>query len=180
MMRINILKYGLIAGSIVVLIPVIAGLIMGYGPETFKMGEIIGYSTMVLSLMMIFFAVNEYQKKHPTELIGFAKIFTIGAGISLIAGIMFGIYNLIYVAYISPDFMDQYYAYYVETIKNSGASAESIEQQVRKLEEEKELFMDPKVNFFVMFMTVFVIGLVVSTASGLFQKDKNRQESLAE
>jgi len=168
----NIIKYGLIAGGVIVGIPVISGWIIGYGPETFKIGEIIGYSTMILSLLIIFLAVNDYQKMHPNEVLSFGRIFLIGLGISAIAGIMFGIYNLVYVYYIAPDFMEQYYGYYIENIRNSGAPAAEIDQQIAQLEQEKEFFMSPVVNFFVMFATVFMIGLIVSVVSGLFQKSK--------
>ncbi len=178
-MKNNILKFGLISGSIIVGIPTLTGLIIGYGPETFKTGEIIGYSTMILSMLIIFLAAREYQNSHPQESIGFMKIFGIGAGISAIAGLMFGLYNLIYVEYIAPDFMQQYYQYYIEGIKNSGASAAEIAQQISQLESEKEMFMNPMVNFSVMFATVFLIGLVVSIISGLFQRDRNQQASLA-
>ncbi len=171
-MKSNILKFGIIAGFIIVLIPVLGELIIGYGPASFKMGEIIGYATMVLSLMMIFFAVKEYQQRNPKEVLGFTKIFVIGAGISFIAGLMFGIYNVIYVSYIHPEFMQDYYLYYVQTIKDSGISAAEIDSQLAKLEQEKTLFMNPLFNFFLMFVTVFLIGLVVSLLSGLFQREK--------
>ena len=170
-MKSNVLKYGLIAGTIIVMIPVITGLIIGYGPDTFKTGEIIGYCTMILSLMMIFLAVKEYQKRHPEEVVGFGKIVGIGAGISLIAGIMFGIYNVIYVTYIHPDFMQEYYQYYLANIQNSGAPKAEIEAQIAKLEQEKAMFMNTTFNFFVMTLTVFMIGLVVSIISGLFQRE---------
>ncbi len=178
-MKNHILKFGLIAGTVIVGIPVISGFIIGYGPDSFKMGEIIGYSTMVLSLLVIFFASKEYQKQHPTEVIGFTRIFTLGLGISAIAGLMFGIYNVVYVTYISPEFMDQYYEYYLQGIRDSGAAAEEIIAQIAKIESEKEMFMNPMVNFLVMFATVFIIGLVISMISGLFQRDKNRQQAVS-
>lgn len=174
-MQNNIIKYGLIAGGVIVLIPVVAGLIIGYGPETFKMGEIIGYSTMILSLLLIFLAVNDYQKTHPDEVVTFGKIFLIGLGISAIAGIMFGIYNVVHVLYIDPEFMEKYYGYYVEQIRNSGASAAEIDQKIAQLESEKALFMSPTINFFLMFITVFVIGVVVSLVSAFFQRSRVQQ-----
>jgi len=174
-MKNNILKFGLIAGSIIVLIPLLSGFIIGYGPDAYKMGEIIGYSTMLLSLLMIFFAVKEYKEKYPSVQLGFLKVFSIGAGISLIAGIMFGIYNLIHVTYIDPEFMSNYYEYYINNIRNSGAPAAQIEMQISQLEQEKELFMNPIVSFLTMTVTVFMIGLIISTVSGLFQSSKNKQ-----
>ncbi len=171
-MKQTILKYGLLAGTIIVLIPSISGLIIGYGEETFATGEIIGYSTMIFSLMMIFVAVNKFQKQFPNEHTGFKQIFLIGAGISFIAGIMFGIYNVVHVLYIDPEFMNNYYEYSINNIKNSGLSVKAVEQQIAEMESQKEMFMKPSVNFLLMFVTVFAIGLIVSIISGLFQKEK--------
>ena len=173
-----ILKYGLIAGFIIVAIPSISGMIMGYGEDTFATGEVIGYSTMVFSLMMIFVAAKKYQQANPDEIIGFKQIFLLGSGISLIAGTMFGIYNVIYVLYIDPEFMQKYYDYSINNIRNSGIPAEVVEQQIAEIESQKKMFMNPWVNFFLMFITVFFIGLIVSVISGLFQRDKNKIEDL--
>lgn len=177
-MKNHIFKFGLIAGTVIVAIPVISGFIIGYGPDSFKMGEIIGYSTMILSLLVIFLASKEYQKQHPTEEVGFARIFTLGVGISAIAGLMFGIYNVVYVTYISPEFMQQYYEYYLQGIRDSGAAAEEITAQIAKIESEKAMFMNPMVNFLLMFVTVFFIGLVISIVSGLFQRDRKLQQAI--
>ncbi len=179
-MRQNIIKYGLISGVIIVAIPLLSGLAMGYSEDTFEMGEIIGYSTMIFSLMVIFIAAKKYQEQNPTEIMGFKKIFLLGTGISLIAGIMFGIYNVVHVTYIDPDFMDKYYDYAIKNIRNSGINVEAANLQITEIESQKEMFMSPMVNFFLMFITVFVIGLAVSVVSALFQRDKlNTQSSIS-
>ncbi len=173
-MRNNILKYGLISGCIVVLIPLIGTWVMGTEPETFKMGEIIGYSTMILSMLIIFLAVNEYKKSIPEHRLTFLDITKIGLGISIIAGVMFGLYNVIYVLYIDPDFMDKYFSYYIHNIQNSGQSEDIINQQIKQLEQDKAMFMSPTFNFFMMFLSVFIIGLIVTLISGLAQSDKKQ------
>ena len=173
-MKQQIIKYGLIAGTIIVLIPSISGWIMGYGEDTFATGEVIGYATMIFSLMMIFVAAKQYQTAHPDLILGFKELFFLGAGISLIAGIIFGIYNVIYVLYIEPDFMQNYYEYSINNIRDSAISPEIAEQQIAEIESQKEMFMNPIVNFFLIFITVFVIGLIVSVISVLFQRDKNQ------
>ncbi len=167
-----IIKYGIIAGAVVVLISVISGWFLGQDPENFRMGEIIGYSTMVLSLLLIFLAVNEYKQKNPHTQLSFGQAFIIGIGISAIAGIIFGIYNWVYVSYLAPDFMDNYFNYYIENIKNSGEPQAQIEAQIAKLNEEKAFFMNPLVSFVAMFMSVFGIGLIISLVSAAAQRSK--------
>ncbi|TQV81433.1 DUF4199 domain-containing protein [Aliikangiella coralliicola] len=178
-MQQKILKYGLISGGVIVLIPVLGSMIIGTGPESYRMGEIIGYSTMILSLLVIFMAVNEYKKNHPDESISAKQIMLIGCGVSAIAGLMFGIYNWIYVTFLVPDFMDQYFNYYIETIRNGGGTQQEIDTQIADLQQQKEMFMNPLVSFFVMFVTVFAIGFIISIVSALAQSSKVKQVNQA-
>ncbi|MGX5173324.1 DUF4199 domain-containing protein [Aliikangiella sp. IMCC44653] len=166
-----ILKYGFIAGGICVGIPFIAWLIIGGGTETYAQSEVIGYAAILLSVLVIFLAVKELKQKNTHQVIGFKKVFLLGTGVSLIAGILFGVYNLVYVAYLDPEFMDNYFNYYIQTIQHSGLAQVEIEQQIAKLQADKALFMNPWVNFIVMFFTVFLIGLVVSLFAGLIQRE---------
>jgi hypothetical protein len=46
---------------------------------------------------------------------------------------------------------------------------QAIEQQISQLEQQKEMLMDPMVNFLLMFATVFVTGIAIPIVSGLFQ-----------
>lgn len=170
-MKSLIIKYGVIAGLIIVAIPSIGTLMMGTGPETYQTGEIIGYSTMILSLLLIFLAVREF-KQHTTQPVCFAKILKIGLGVTVIASLMFGLYNVIYATYIEPEFMDNYFNYYIENIRQSGQSEDVIAAQITQLEKDKAFFMNPLVNFSAMFFSVFIVGLIISIVSAISQSDK--------
>lgn len=156
------IKWGLIAGTIMVGIPFISYLLMGGGPETFKLGEIIGYATIICSLLLIYVAVNEYRLLQANQQISFVNGLAVGLLVSTLAATMFGIYNVIYVELLEPGFMDQYYNYYIEQISNSGKPQVEIDQQIQAFEQEKQMFMNVYLQFFLMFITVFVIGLIVS------------------
>ncbi|WP_179957770.1 DUF4199 domain-containing protein [Exilibacterium tricleocarpae] len=156
------IKWGLIAGLVMVGVPLITYLLIGGGPETFAIGEIIGYATIILSLLLIFIAINEFRRLQPDQKVGFGRGLAIGLLISAIAGSLFGIYNWVYVEFLHPEFMDQYYDYYIEQVQQSGKPAAEIEQQIASFEQQKALFMNPVTQFLLMFLTVFVIGAVVS------------------
>jgi len=167
-----ILKFGLLSGGIIVLIPLISGFFMGYGAETFAIAEVIGYVNMVLSLSLIFFGMQSYKSTYVNGYVGFNTLFRIGLGISFIAGVMFGFYNVVHVIVIDPEFMERYYAYSISNIQSAEMSQALIDQKVAEMEEQKAMFMNPLVNFLAMFTTVFVIGLLVTVFSGLIQRDK--------
>jgi hypothetical protein len=163
------LKWGLIAGLIMVGIPYTSYLLMGGGPETFKLGEIIGYATIICSLLLIYVAINEYRLILANQQISFIQGLSVGLMVTGLAALMFGIYNVIYVEFLEPGFMDQYYNYYIEQISNSGQPQLEIDRQIKAFEEEKQMFMNIYLQFFIMFITVFVIGLLVSVFCAALQ-----------
>jgi len=159
------LKWGTISGVIIFGIPLLTYFVFGGGSENYGIGEIIGYSAIVLSLLMIFAAINEYRKLQPNQRVSFGKGLLIGLLISAIAGTMFGVYNWIYVTFLDPGFMDEYYGYYIEQIRGSGKTAAEIEQAIQSYEAGKAFFASPVVQFATYFFTVFGIGLIISLFS---------------
>lgn len=156
------IKWGMISGLIMVGVPMITYLLIGGGPETFRIGELIGYATIVLSLLLIFIAINEVRKLQDEQTIGFFKGLAVGLMISAIAGTLFGIYNWVYMSFLEPGFLDQYYDYYIEQLKASEPDPATLDSQIQSFEEQREMFANPFFQFVVMFFTVFAIGLIVS------------------
>lgn len=136
------------------------------------MGEIIGYSSMVLSLLFVYFGIQHFRDKENNGIVTFGKALLIGILISLIVSFAFGILDVIYVKFINPDFMTDYYARNLEQLKEA-LSAEEFEIKKAELESEKELFLNPFMHFFIMSMMVFVIGLIISLLSALILQRKN-------
>ena len=163
------LKWGTISGVIIFGLPMLTYFVFGGGSENYTIGEIIGYSAIVLSLLMIFAAINEYRKMQADQRVSFGKGLLIGLLISAIAGTMFGVYNWIYVTFLNPDFMDEYYSYYIDQVRNSGKPAAEIEQAIQGYEAEKAFFMSPTVQFATYFFTVFAVGLIISLFSAGIQ-----------
>lgn len=168
-----ILKYGSIACLVLVGIPLLSSLFLENGPEDFRIGEIVGYSTMIIALMLILVAQNDYRKQLNQPL-KYSQGLVMGLAISALAGSAFGLYNLVYIAWINPEFMDQYYGYYIENLKQSGGDPAQIKATIEKINSEKEMWMSPAVQFFGMFFTVFVIGLIVSLISAGFMAKLSR------
>jgi len=135
-------------------------------------GEIIGYSTMVVSLLFVFFGIKHFRDKENNGLVTFGKALLIGILISLIVSLAFGILDLIYVKFINPDFMTDYYARNLEQLQTSLPS-EEFEIRKAELETEKEMFLNPFIHFFIMSMMVFIIGFIISLLSALLLQRKN-------
>ncbi len=169
-MKKYILKYGFFSAILVVGIPVVFELIMGNDESTFAISELVGYLAILGALSFIFVANSNYQLEFGK--VKFKILLWLDIGIISVTSCAFGLYNVIYVAYIDTSFQQRYFDYSIDKIKNSGIDSQLIEQQVSQLESQKELFFDPMFNFLIMFVTVFVIGFVLSLLAAWFQKNK--------
>jgi hypothetical protein len=161
----SIFKYGIISGLVLVVFTWAGDLIFGLKPENFEIQEVYGYASMVLGLSVIFFGVRRYRDELEGGNISFGKALTIGVLTDLVTSIIYGVYMMIYLRWISPDFLQTYAEFYRDKVANSGLPAAEIASQLAELDANMGLYLDANFNSFLMFATVFLIGAVVALAS---------------
>ncbi len=150
-MKTTVIKFG-IYGLLAAALLFLAALVLGK-ELSFSTQEVIGYISMVVSLSFVFFGIKSYRDKVNNGSVTFGKAFTIGILISLFAGLGFGIVDYIYTTVINPDFMEQY----IETMRSQG------------LEGEIPTYSNGFLAL-IMFLTVAVIGIMISLLSALVLK----------
>lgn len=169
-MKKTILRYG-IYGAITIMVLFMVSLYAGEGLD-YTAQEIIGYASMLISLSFVFFGIKHFRDQINDGVVTLGKAIVIGLAISLITAIAFGVLDFIYVKYLNPGFMEEYYANNLAQLQESLPAAE-FETKKAELESQKELFMNPVMSFVLMSMTVLVIGFVVSLISGLILQRKS-------
>ena len=166
-MKILIKKYGSIAALIVVGIPVIQNLITGTSKESFALGEIVGYTTMVIAMATVFVAMKHYRDNLNNGAMTFGQGIRLGLGISAVGGVAFAIYNAVFVTLIMPDFNKQYFSY--QTGLEVGT--DEFQSQFNAMMETSGWMFSAVGGSILMFFTVFLIGFVESLiAAMIFQK----------
>ncbi len=168
-MKNTVIRYG-IYGAITICILFLIALFIGKN-LSFTAQEVIGYATMVISLVFVFFGIKHYRDNENDGVVSFGKALLIGVLISLFAAIAFGIIDVIYVTYINPDFTTEYYATIEEQMKSSLPEAE-YKVKLTELEAQKELFSSSWMSFLLMSSTVLIIGFIISLISGLILQRK--------
>jgi uncharacterized membrane protein SpoIIM required for sporulation len=159
---------GLIAGVVMVALFALSFVLISQ--KNLAAREIVGYSSMVFALTAIFFGIKSYRDKVLGGKITFGKAFLLGIGISAVAALIFGIYVYVLYAVISPDLMDKLIDAYREKIKASGQTEQVIQQELAKFEEESKMWHNIYLMSFIMFMTVFLIGLLITLVSAAILK----------
>ena len=128
--------------------------------------EVMGYLTMLLSMVFVFLGIRQYRDKCNNGQLSFFQGLKVGILIVLIPSVAFGLFDLLYTEVLHPGWMDEYYANYIARIKASTPPAQ-LEAALQKANDQKELFSNPLMQFLLMSATVFIIGLIVTIISAL-------------
>ena len=170
-MKKTILTFGLISGAISSL------MMMATVPFAdrigFDKGLVIGYTSIVLSFLLVFFGIRSYRDNEGNGQISFLKAFAVGISITLISCICYVVtWEILYYNFL-PDFMDKYGAHMIEKAKASGASGAAVQAQVRKY---KEMYDNPLLNAAMTFIEPFPIGLIITLISAAVLRRKPRAQ----
>ena len=170
-MKSIVIRYGLYS-ALCLCVLALAGWFLGRGLDH-TVQEVIGYTSMVVSLAFVFFGIKHYRDRVNEGIVSFGKALVIGLLISAIAALAFGILDVIYVKFINPDFMEEYYTRALQDLQAS-LPADEYEIQKAKMESQKAMFMNPFMSFLLMAVTVFVIGFIISLLSSLILQRKHK------
>ena len=176
-MRRTVLTYGLIAGAIMSL-EMIVGL--PFIEEVGSLGLVIGYATMVVAFLMVYFGIRSYRDRVAGGTIGFGRAFGVGILITLIACLCYvATWEVIFYKF-TPDFFDKYAARVVARTQASGATAEQVEAKRRELAIQGEEYKKPLVNIAYTFIEPFPVGLVFAlVCAGILRKRRPRDAGRA-
>lgn len=95
-------------------------LALGITSDYFTMGEIVGYSVMIISSLAVVMVIIDYKKKRAPAPLGFMGALGVDLGNSLIAAHIFALYNWFYSVFIYPTFTATYLQYSKQKINSSG------------------------------------------------------------
>ena len=163
-MKKTILTFGLISGAISSL------MMVATVPFADKIGfdhkaEVIGYTTIVLSFLLVFFGIRSYRDNVGDRQITFAKAFAVGISITLISCLCYVVtWEVLYFNFLH-DFMDKYSTHMIAKLQPFGASPEAVQAQLQQLNKYKEMYENPLFNSLITFLEPFPIGLVITVLS---------------
>ncbi len=170
-MRRTVLTFGLIAGAI------LAGMMLLTLPFQdrigFDKGAIIGYTTMVLAFLMVYFGVRSYRDNVAGGSLSLGRAFKVGMLIMAVATLCYvATWELIYYK-LAPDFSDKYAAYAVEKAKASGATEAQVTERRKQMAKFQEMYRNPLVNIAFTLLEPLPVGIVFTlVAAGLLSRKR--------
>jgi hypothetical protein len=159
----TVLTFGLIAGAILsVMMLATLPLLDRIG---FERGEIIGYTSMILAFLLIFFGVRSYRDQVAGGTIGFGRALVVGVLISAVASVCYvATWEVIYFKFL-PDFGAKYQVHLLEKARKDGASDEAIARKKAELDRFVELYRNPAFNAAITFLEPLPVAVLVSLVS---------------
>jgi len=160
-----VLTFGLIAGAILVAVMVTITLPfhdqLGFG----DLGLIVGYTTMLVAFLLIFFGVRSYRDNVAGGTVRFGRAFVVGILIGAVASACYVAAWEVYYYGVGTDMMAKYQVHTLEEARANGESAEAIARRKAEMDSFAKLYENPAINAAVTFAEPFPVALVVSLVS---------------
>jgi hypothetical protein len=126
----------------------------------FDRGVYVGYTTMVLAFLMVFFGVQSYRDNVAGGSVTFGQAFKVGLLISIVITVCYiATWQVIYYNFM-PDFLDKYTAYALEQARQAGKTAAEIAAQAQQMQEFGEMYKNPLVNIAFTLLEPLPVALV--------------------
>ena len=138
-------------------------------------GLILGYTTIVLAGLLVFFGIRSYRDNVSGGTLTFARAFAVGILISLLSNCFYvATWEVVYFKFM-PDFAEKYASQMVEHAKSTGASQQKIEETTRQAEQFARNYHHPLYNISMTFLEPFPVFLIITLLSAAILKEGRRQ-----
>src|SRR4051812_28319837 len=159
-----VIIFGLISGVISSVLMFLTVPFMHNGTVNFSNGYILGYTAIVLSLLLVFFGIRSYRE-NAGGTITFGRAFSVGILITLISCVFYvASWEVIYFNFM-PDFADKYAAHAIGEMRQKGATDAAIAAKKVEMEKMKVMLDNPLLNAAMTFIEPFPVGLIMTLAS---------------
>jgi len=171
-MKRTVLIFGVISGVISSAMMFLTMPLIHRGIINFDNGEVIGYTAIFLSFLLVFFGIRAYRENNGGA-ITFGRGFAVGILITLISCVFYVASWEIISHNFMPDFADKYAAAMVAKLREKGVSDAVIVEKKKQMDRMREMLRNPAINAAMTFIEPFPVGLVVTLVSaGILRKKR--------
>lgn len=173
-MKKTIWTFGLIAGAI--MSAMMVGTMAYTNRFGFDKGEVIGYTTMVLAFLLVFFGVRSYRDNIAGGTIGFGRAFVVGLLITVVASLCYtATWEVLYFTTMR-DFGTKFEQYQLDRARTKGASDAQLAKMKADLDRFNENYRNPLYNSALTFLEPLPVGLVLTLISAGVLSRRRRRE----
>jgi hypothetical protein len=162
-MRKTVLTFGLIAG---VILSAMMAITMPFHEQIGSdRALIIGYTSMVLAFLLIFFGIRSYRDNVGGGTVGFGRAFAVGALIGLVASLCYiATWEVVYTNFM-PDYLTDYQAEELEKARAEGESEEAIAAKKAEMDKWAEWYKNPAIRAALTLLEPMPVALIIALVS---------------
>jgi hypothetical protein len=158
-----VLRFGFAAGAI------LSALMLLTFPLHDRIGTawamVVGYTTMVASMVLVYFGVRRYRDTVAGGTVGFWRAFGVGMLIASIAGLCYvATWQVVYFT-MAPDYLEKYNAQALAKERANGATEAELAARRAEMARFEELYRNPAFNAAVTFLEPLPVCLLASLVS---------------
>ena len=174
-----VIIFGLLSGAVSSAMMFLTLPLVNNGTVNNHNGEVIGYTAIFLSFLLVFFGIRSSRENAGGGTITFGRAFSVGIIITLISCVFYvASWEIIYFK-MMPDFLDKYAARSIAEMREKGASADAIAAKTKELATMKEMYNKPLINAAITFIEPFPVGLIVTLVSAGILRRRNALPAVA-
>jgi lactoylglutathione lyase len=131
----------------------------------------VGYTSMVISLSLIFFGVKTYRDSYASGIVSFGKAFKIGILITVVASVIYALSWEVAYHTVSKGFVQKMEEHYTQKLKEETKGEAELSREIEEMEQYWIMYKNPVIRFGMSVFEIFPVGLVISLLSaGLLRK----------
>jgi len=158
-----VLTFGLISGAIVSGMMLIS--LPFHDAIGFDRSLILGYTSMVLAFLLVFFGVRSYRDNIGGGTVSFGRGFVVGLLIALVGSLCYvAAWEVAYSTFAS-DYMKKYQEHMVEKMHTDGATEEAIALKRAEMDQFEVMYRNPAIRAAFTLIEPLPVGLVVALVS---------------
>lgn len=141
---------------------------------------LVGYTTMVLAFLLIFFGVRAYRDKVGGGTVRFGRGLAVGVLIGAVASLCYvATWEMLYFT-VASDYMVKYQAHMLDQARANGESDDAIAQKKVEMEKFAMLYENPAINAGMTFLEPMPVALIVALVSaGVLSRRRKVAEAQA-
>jgi hypothetical protein len=165
--------FGLIAGCILSVMMLIT---LPFEKSFENIAELVGYTTMVLAFLLIYFGIRSYRDNVAGGSVGFGRALAIGALITVVSSLCYvATWEAIYFKF-APEMAARFDAVSIEKAARGATSPEEAHRKVAETQRFLALYKNPLINSAMTFLEPLPVGLVITLVSaGVLRRKREDQ-----
>ena len=138
---------------------------------------VVGYTTMVLAFLLVYFGIQSYRDNVAGGAVGFGRAVSIGLLIMTIASVCYtATWEIIYFKF-DTGFAEAYGKAEVDKVRASGAGQAAVDKKIADMQQFKKMYDNPLYNSALTFLEPLPVGVLIALVSAGVLSRKRRGSS---